>query len=92
MRRIERTTQFKRDFKRELKGCFSKKLESSLIQILQLLIVDAILPEKYKDHQLHGEYSDCRDCHIFPDLILIYKKIELESLQLIRIGSHSTLF
>ena len=69
-----------------------KKLDSALMVVLEYLIADKPLITKYKDHPLHGDYSDCRDCHIVPDLVLIYKKIDNEILQLIRLGSHSELF
>ena len=49
------------------------------------------LPAKYKDHDLIGNYKGFRECHIKPDLLLVYKK-EGEYLQLARLGSHSELF
>jgi mRNA interferase YafQ len=92
MRTIERTTQFKKDYQRELKGKFNKTLESRFVTVLQHLLTDTKLPIKYMDHQLQGEYSACRDCHIFPDLVLIYQKPTPTTLTLVRIGSHSELF
>ena len=92
MRTIERSTQFKRDYKRELKSHLGKKLETMLVSMLQILIFDQPLSEKYKDHALQGEYANCRDCHLAPDLVLIYKKVNNNVLQLIRLGSHSELF
>jgi len=50
-----------------------------------------VLADKYVDHPLSGNWSDYRDCHVKPDLVLIYK-ISDNSLQLARIGSHSDLF
>lgn len=49
------------------------------------------LNEILKDHSLKGEYRDCRECHIEPDWLLIYK-IEGNSVTFIRTGSHSELF
>jgi mRNA interferase YafQ len=49
------------------------------------------LPRRYFDHALSGEWQDCRDCHIKPDLILIYRKPDETSLELVRLGSHSEL-
>jgi mRNA interferase YafQ len=43
------------------------------------------------DHPLSGEWSDHRDCHIRPDLVLIYRKPDDDSLELVRLGSHSEL-
>jgi mRNA interferase YafQ len=52
---------------------------------------DKPLAEKYRDHALTGEWKDYRDCHIKPDLVLIYRKPDEEVLQLVRLGSHSEL-
>ena len=49
------------------------------------------LETKYKDHSLLGEYRDCRECHIEPDWLLIYKLTGYE-LILIRTGTHTDLF
>lgn len=91
MRRIERTHQFKRDYRRTLKGRHRKTLEAALVEVLQVLINDEVLLEKYRDHALTGEWQDCRDCHIKPDLVLIYRKPDDKVLQLVRLGSHSEL-
>jgi len=55
MRTIRRTTQFKRDYKRESKGRYAKSLERDLRTILSLLVSDARLPENSRDHPLAGE-------------------------------------
>ena len=91
MQRIERTKQFKRDYKRELKGRHRVTLENALVEVLQALINNQSLAEKHRDHALTGDWKDCRDCHIKPDLILIYRKPNNEVLQLVRLGSHSEL-
>jgi mRNA interferase YafQ len=52
---------------------------------------DQLLDEKHRDHALSGEWKDHRDCHIKPDLVLIYRKPDDRVLQLVRIGSHSEL-
>ena len=59
--------------------------------MLELLVNDQSLAEKQHDHALTGEWKDHRDCHIKPDLILIYRKPDNETLQLVRLGSHSEL-
>ncbi len=56
MRTIERTTQFKRDYKREAKGRFGKVLERELRAVVSLLVSDTPLPPKYRDHPLSGEW------------------------------------
>jgi mRNA interferase YafQ len=91
MRAIERTTQFKRDFKREMKGRHRSTLATALISLLQTLLTDAPLAARYRDHPLSGEWSGFRDCHVKPDLVLIYVKPDAETLRLVRLGSHSEL-
>ncbi|ABV85292.1 MULTISPECIES: type II toxin-antitoxin system mRNA interferase toxin, RelE/StbE family [spotted fever group] len=39
----------------------------------------------------YSNWKDCRDCHIKPDLVLIYRKPDADTLELIRLGSHSAL-
>ena len=85
MRKIEWTTAFKRDFKKI--GTF----ESAFVEALWKLANDEALPERFCDHALTGEWKDFRDCHIRPDLILIYRKSDVNRLQLVRLGSHSEL-
>jgi len=87
MRTIERTAEFKKDFKKQ--GNF---LDNSFIEVLYKLINDEPLPVKYKDHSLNGNWKNYRECHIKPDLLLIYKKIDLDTLILVRLNSHSELF
>lgn len=91
MRTIERTNQFKRDYKREAKGQHRASLDNDFVEVIKLLANDLPLPEKYRDHALTGDWKDFRDCHIKPDLVLIYRKPDDELLQLARIGSHSEL-
>jgi len=60
--------------------------------VLDLLLTDQVLPLRYRDHDLMGEYRDCRECHLRPDLLLIYRKLDGDILELTRLGSHSELF
>jgi mRNA interferase YafQ len=91
MRTISYTNRFKRDYKREKAGRHGKTLESDLMQVVNMLAADTPLPRRNFDHPLSGEWSDCRDCHIKPDLVLIYRKPDKISLELVRLGSHSEL-
>jgi mRNA interferase YafQ len=91
MRTIKFTGRFKRDYRREQSGVLGKRLDSLLMEAVNLLAVDAQLPASYVDHALVGEWKDHRDCHIRPDLILIYRKPDADSLELVRLGSHSEL-
>ena len=91
MRTIERTNQIKRDYKRELKGRHRVTLEDDFRQVVGVLVSDQPLPERYYDHALTGNWKDFRDCHIKPDLVLIYQKPDDDRLVLARLGSHSEL-
>jgi len=91
MREIKYTARFKRDYKREKSGQHGKKLDALLLDTVNMLAADEVLPRRYFDHALSGEWSDYRECHIRPDLVLIYRKPDDESLELVRLGSHSEL-
>ena len=91
MRTIERTTQFKKDYRREANGQHRATLVLDFLAIVTALAEDRPLAERHRDHALSGEWKDHRDCHIKPDLVLIYIKPDAERLQLIRLGSHSEL-
>jgi mRNA interferase YafQ len=92
MRTINKTAQFKRDYKHEAKGAAGKGLEDALRAVLTYLIADKKLPEKYKDHPLSGKWKNYRDCHVKPDLVLIYGLEGKTTLTLVRLASHSELF
>ena len=87
---VDFTTQFKKDIKLAIKqGNDTDKI----FEVVEKLANDEVLEAKYKDHCLTGDYKDCRECHIEPDWLLIYKKYESELiLMLVRTGSHSDLF
>jgi len=92
MRRIERTGAFRRDFKREKRGQYRREIDSLVSEVVSLLAEDRPLSEKNRDHSLSGQWDDHRECHLKPDLLLIYRKPDAEVLQLVRMGSHSELF
>ena len=91
MRTIERTSQFKRDYKRESRGRHRASLDDSLVPVMEALAQDAALDRRHHDHALSGEWADHRDCHVKPDLVLIYQKPDGGTLRLVRLGSHSEL-
>src|ERR1022692_1019028 len=91
MREIKYTTRVQRDYKREKSGGNGKRLDALLMEVVNLLAADTLLPRRNFDHQLSGEWNDHRDCHIRPDLVLIYRKPDDVSLELVRLGSHSEL-
>ena len=87
---IKYETSFKKDFKRIVKRGYDIRL---LEEVIEILANGNELPKKYKDHNLIGDYSDCRECHITPDWLLIYKIDGNELiLYLTRTGTHSDLF
>ena len=91
MLKIEQTRQFKRDYKREKRRRHRTTLEAAFVEVLKVLVDNQTLAEKYRDHALTGDWKDHRDCHIKPDLILIYRRPDDGVLQLVRLGSHSEL-
>ncbi len=64
---------------------------AKLFAYISLLMEERELPAEAKDHNLSGEYQDTREFHISGDLLVVYR-IEKETLQLLRIGTHSQLF
>lgn len=90
MLEINATHQFMRD----LKAAKKRGLDiTKLNKIVRLIAMQETLPANNKDHKLSGEYSGCRECHIQPDWLLIYKvNNAVNVLNLVRTGSHSELF
>ncbi len=87
---ISVTTQFKKDLKLARK---QGKNEERLWEIVEKLANGETLDQKYKDHNLTGRYEGYRECHIYPDWLLVYKQQdEVLILMLYRLGSHSDLF
>ena len=90
MLRIRYETSFKKDYKRIVKRGYDTRLFETVVE---LLVNEQLLPEKYRDHSLSGDYSGFRECHITPDWLLIYRIDNQELiLQLTRTGTHSDLF
>lgn len=92
MRMIERASAFRRDYKREAKGQHRNALDNDLRSVLLALATDLLLDVKYRDHDLSGDWAGYRECHVKPDLLLIYRKVDADTLRLARLGSHSKLF
>jgi mRNA interferase YafQ len=93
MRAIERSSAFKRDYK-QVKATprHSKDIDSLVSTIVALLLLDQALPESNRDHTLSGDWAGYRERHLKPDLLLIYRKPDADTLRLARLGSHSELF
>ncbi|MCI9328209.1 type II toxin-antitoxin system YafQ family toxin [bacterium 1xD8-48] len=88
MLNVRYSTRFKKDFK----TCVKRGYKMSLLQqAIDTLRIPAQLPLKNKDHNLSGNYSGYRECHIEPDWLLIYKQTD-DELRLDRTGTHTDLF
>ncbi len=92
MRTIKRASSFKRDLRRVLSNPRYRDAAALLDTALNSLAADRPLPPASRDHALSGDWIDYRECHVRPDLLLIYRKPDADTLQLIRLGSHSDLF
>ena len=90
MRSIEQTKAFKQDFKRESQGRYRLILKEEFRDIVLDLANDRPLKERYCDHALTGSRKGFRLCHIRPDLVLLYLKIndEVRIVRLVRLGDH----
>ena len=90
MRKVKYTAKFKKDAQRIKKRGFDFTL---LNTVLDILLCEGQLPQKYQDHLLAGEYKNHRECHIAPDWLLIYRISDDDLiLTAVRTGSHSDLF
>lgn len=93
MRTIEPSTAFKKDFKRvRANSLHTQDALTRLEAILNLLREDKPLPESFRDHSLLGNWKNHLECHVKPNLLLIYRTEEPNKLHLARLGSHSELF
>lgn len=91
MRKIIQTKQFKKDYKKM--AASGRHFAKDFLTVVECLAQDKPLLEKYRDHSLSGEWMGYKECHIKPDWLLIYKKLDNDrSLVLARTGSHSELF
>ena len=62
-------------------------------KVIELLLNKEVLPAKYKNHKLQGEYDGAMECHVQNDIMLIYYYVDSELvLYAVNIGSHSELF
>lgn len=92
MRKITFYNTYKKDYKLIAKQISNGKWnEDKIDEVISILQLENILPAYLKDHTLTGNYKDFRECHIYSDLIIIYKRNDTE-LHLYRIGRHQDLF
>lgn len=89
MKTVAQTSQFKQDLKR-IKHSGRYEIDDLLV-VVDLLAQNQLLPEKYKDHHLTGNWKGYKECHIKPNWLLIYQ-LTADKVVLTRTGSHSELF
>lgn len=90
MLNLKLVAKFKKDFK---KYRHNKVLIKEFEEVINLIQTKTPLPQKYSDHFLLGTYKGMRECHIKPDILLVYWiSEETQTLYLERINSHSELF
>lgn len=88
MYEVFRTSKFKKDYKK-----LTNTDKNALKDIIIKLATENKLEPKYKDHKLIGNFNGCRECHIKPNLLLIYKINDcILELALVRTGTHAELF
>ena len=88
-RYIEQTNLFKRQLRLMKKR---GKDQQKIFSVIKLLANDQTMDSQYKDHLLIGNFNQCRECHIEPDWLLIYRLTADDGLQLVETGTHSDLF
>lgn len=88
MRTLERSSAFKRDYKRAAKGPHRVALDTDLISVLVALMDDQPLEPRLRDHDLSGDWAGCREWHVKLDLRSIYRKPDADTLRLTRFGAH----
>lgn len=80
------TNQFKRDIKKHALYLITPQW----VEVMNCLIFGGVMPARYANHPLKGEWKGCMDCHVRPDLVLIYE-FDDDTLLLHRLGAHSEL-
>ena len=85
MRTIKPTCHFRRDFKHEKKNPHGHRLDAMLAKVTDMLAADMPLPARLHDHPLSGSFDDFRDCHVGTELVLIYRKPDACTLELVRL-------
>ncbi len=89
MKKLRPTTRYKKDYKRFRNN--RRKLEK-LFKILKLLQNEEPIPAENYPHMLAGNYAGYMECHIESDFLLIWFAPDTDSIDLVRLGSHSELF
>jgi mRNA interferase YafQ len=90
---LQKTKKFIKSYQKIIRsGDWNDKNQKGLVRLINSLLKNEKLPQKFKDHQLKGELKDYRECHTKGDLLLIYQIIGNDLvLLLVNIGSYSEL-
>lgn len=90
---IKSTRDYERSYKKLVRSGVKPTVLNILDSVIDTLAKGEALDDKYKDHRLAGDLKDYRECHIKPDLLLVYKALKNDLiLILVNLGSHSDLF
>lgn len=89
MKKIHYSTRAKKDLKRYRNDI---RLMRKLYDVLQYIVEGLPVPSQYLPHKLYGNYEGCMECHIGSDFLLIWIDEESDTIEIVRIGSHSELF
>lgn len=89
MKEVYFTTKAKKDLK---KYKTNPKKMRNLYKVLNMLVNNVKLPAIYKAHELAGQYKGCMECHIEGDFLLIWIDENNNTIEILRLGSHSELF
>ena len=93
MRQLEDTKPFRQDKRRiEMSGRYRRAMKERFAPAVVALLKDEPLDASYHDHALSGDMKGYRECHIRPDLLLVYRYVGEDWLILERLGSHAELF
>lgn len=92
MRTIDLSNAIKKDFKRVKANPRHVDIDQRLGAVVALLVEDKQLPDAQRDHALVGNWKGYRECHVKPDLLLIYSMEDPDTLHLARLATHSELF
>ena len=89
MKKIHYSTRAKKDLKRYRNDI---RLMRQLYDVLEYLAKGIPVPSRYVPHKLHGNYEGCMECHVGSDFLLIWIDEKTDTVEILRLGSHSELF
>ena len=91
---VDEVSELEREYKKDIKKYKNKpEILKEINEVINKLARDEVLEPRFFDHQLKGNESEFRECHIKPDLLLKYKKNDVFFILIaVRLGSHSQIF